>query len=541
MKINWIWNDIATALFAIFQVCRTSKPYHSRQKNPTNIKSTSKQTYQMKKSTLVLTITLMSMTAVLYAQQLELTDNPMDTAHASAILDIISSDRGVLVPRIARPDTSIIDPAPGLLVYNTTDSCFQYFTGSNWEIVGAGGKADEPWYGIDDHSGATENSEDIYSMGKVGIGTSNISSPLSIRGNGGVYDVGITQNSLGGTATMEFTTEDAIGNQATRLLIRGHNDDSDIEFYRGASGLEEQIMHLEASNGNVGIGEINPAARLHITPEVEKEALIIGDIDNYSSSPLVGENSIVFTEDYSNHYGNSIIWTDQAGNFLSGIYGNRVGYFRILSVNTNIELDAAAGNIILDPSWVGVGIGTDNPTQMLHVVGTTRFEGDVGIGTNSPTHKLHVAGPTRFEGNMGIGTGSPTATLSVDGTANKQGGGLWAIFSDLRSKYNIMEYHKGLDEIKQFRPVSFNYKEEFDWGNKRYVGLIAQEAQKISADMVREIEVNGIDDFLELDPNELLYMLINAVQELGIQNDELKSENSNLKERIERIEKSMNL
>ncbi|MCL4857541.1 MAG: tail fiber domain-containing protein [Flavobacteriales bacterium] len=111
-----------------------------------------------------------------------------------------------------------------------------------------------------------------------------------------------------------------------------------------------------------------------------------------------------------------------------------------------------------------------------------------------------------------------------NGTANKPGGGSWAVFSDARSKENVIDYKKGLNELLKLRPVSFNYKSEFNWGNKTYVGLIAQEVEKVVPTMVEEKEINGIKDFKEVDPNEINYMLINAIKEQQKMIDDLKKE-----------------
>ena len=102
----------------------------------------------------------------------------------------------------------------------------------------------------------------------VGIGTTTPETPLSILGNGATQPVGITQNQVGGTATMELTTEDISGNQATRLLLRGAGNEVDIEFYSGASGSELEIMHLEGTNGNVGIGTTSPNAKLQVNGDI---------------------------------------------------------------------------------------------------------------------------------------------------------------------------------------------------------------------------------------------------------------------------------
>ena len=93
----------------------------------------------------------------------------------------------------------------------------------------------------------------IDSGGNVGIGTSDPATPLSIRGNGGTKDVGITQNVIGGTSTMEFTTADTAGNQAVRLLLRGGLDNLDTEFYSGGSGSEVMIMSIDGVNAFVNI------------------------------------------------------------------------------------------------------------------------------------------------------------------------------------------------------------------------------------------------------------------------------------------------
>jgi len=131
-----------------------------------------------------------------------------------------------------------------------------------------------------------------------------------------------------------------------------------------------------------------------------------------------------------------------------------------------------------------------------------------------------------YGGNVGIGTASPTAKLSVNGSANKPGGGSWAVFSDARLKENVSAYTEGLSFIKQVQTVNFSYNDKLKaiWGEdksitgKVYQGVIAQDLQKIAPDMVRSVTVkNKIDateeNYLEVDPNKFTYALINAVKE----------------------------
>jgi len=55
------------------------------------------------------------------------------TPDASAILDIQSTDKGVLIPRMSTLEReAIVNPANGLMVYETTGQKFWYFNGSIW-------------------------------------------------------------------------------------------------------------------------------------------------------------------------------------------------------------------------------------------------------------------------------------------------------------------------------------------------------------------------------------------------------------------------
>ncbi len=135
--------------------------------------------------------------------------------------------------------------------------------------------------------------------------------------------------------------------------------------------------------------------------------------------------------------------------------------------------------------------------------------------------------------------GSGSTDLEIDGTAYKPGGGSWVASSDIRSKENIKNYKKGLNELLKLRPVTYNYKKEFNWGSKTYAGLIAQEVEKVVPTMIVEMgEVNGIKDFKAVDPSELTYMLINAVKELKAENELLKKQNEAIIEKITKLEQT---
>ncbi len=84
---------------------------------------------------LILAISTLSLTS--YAQQ----NVGIGTASpdSSAVLDLTSTDKGVLVPRMsASQRQAISSPAIGLMVYDTTNMAFYYFTGNGWLELLAG-------------------------------------------------------------------------------------------------------------------------------------------------------------------------------------------------------------------------------------------------------------------------------------------------------------------------------------------------------------------------------------------------------------------
>ena len=59
-------------------------------------------------------------------------NNP--TPNATSILDITSTNKGLLVPRMTSAQRNAIgSPATGLLVYDTTLNLFYYFDGTTWQ------------------------------------------------------------------------------------------------------------------------------------------------------------------------------------------------------------------------------------------------------------------------------------------------------------------------------------------------------------------------------------------------------------------------
>lgn len=242
-------------------------------------------------------------------------NNDGSTANASAALDIKSTDKGMLIPRMTTAQREAISsPATGLLVYDITSNSFWFKGGPNWvQLVDT---ANNRW---------KENGTSVYmpSPGKVGIGTLNPNHPLDIY----------TNDVLGGNALRLKNPNSAAGTKTT-LLLTSNNTGSNL----GASAITSTSsgnggQHLSFSNvtssfsppqeriridsaGNVGIGTTNPVEKL----EVNGSMRLSGDL---RKTGMGSYNFLPFAYGKINANGTIV---DGTGNYIIGHTANTGSY-----------------------------------------------------------------------------------------------------------------------------------------------------------------------------------------------------------------------
>lgn len=305
-------------------------------------------------------------------------NNP--TPHAKSLLDLTSSDKGLLTPRMTVAQRTAMFPAPdatgkGMLVYQTDGVIgFYYYDGAAWQMLQAGG---EGWsllgnagtnpatnfIGTTDNQALTIRTNNVERMrlganGNVSIGTTSMPYRFNVETND-VNVMGLFRNTnAAGWSGLHFHNLNSTGqahfgfaNASTATFpnmgyagtITAH------PFVLTTSDLERMRI---AANGNVGIGHNNPAYNLDIKAPTQAVTRLTS-LNHVWGSVLVLDN----TTTGSNALG--------AVNFGDGTTAwGQLNYHL-----TN-----------------GMTFGSGGAERMRIDVA-----GNVGIGTTAPTSKLHVS------------------------------------------------------------------------------------------------------------------------------------------------------
>jgi len=119
--------------------------------------------------------------------------------HQSAMLDIKSTTKGLLIPRMTETEMNGITPlVPGLMLFNITDTNFYFYNGVSWNYMV--GSSDGDW---------TISRGNVYleQDGNVGIGLTDPIAKLEISGNVSVaYSGGGTGCAVTGSTTGSLST-----------------------------------------------------------------------------------------------------------------------------------------------------------------------------------------------------------------------------------------------------------------------------------------------------------------------------------------------
>ncbi len=383
-------------------------------------------------------------------------------------------------------------------------------------------------------------------------------------------------------ARISFVTGSNSANRAERLKI---GNTGDITF-------NTNQLFVQKSTGNIGLGTITPVAKLEVVGQIKITGgspgigkVLSSDANGLASWVTPGSSpwNISGLNIFNTNDGNVGIGTASPSAKLDllgtlKITDGTQGAGKILTSDANgLASWSTPGNSspwqITGNDIANTNTGIVKVYKELNVVGLGVDSSNVfAVGNSDLSHKILMFGgrktdpnpfigwnsgdPLRFAsftngfsermridstGKVGIGTGSPTALLSVNGGADKPGGGSWGTFSDARLKENVQEYTDGLSALLKIKPVTYHYNAASGFDTKpAYVGVIAQQLKEVAPYMVSQVtRSNDKQTYLQVDNSAMTYMLINAVKEMSIKNEQLITNNEQLKKEVAEIKAMM--
>lgn len=363
---------------------------------------------------------------------------------ASAILDVKSTDRGLLVPRVSLSDVTsaspVTSPATGLLVYNTNASVtggngtgFYYWDGSQWVRLDAGNSGAWRLTGNAGTSPAsnflgttdaqdlvfrTNNNERmrILSGGDVGIGTASPTHRLHVNGAVRAENGFLANDGTAGVPAYRF------------------NSDTDVGMFRPAAdqigfamtGVEKLRINGNAADALVGINNNSPSAPLDFVRTTSNSMLVgtnYGNAPNYdlrraqgtpSSPTIIGVNGVLARLRALGYDGSAFQTAAQIAFETDAATGSGDMPGRIVFSTTPDGSTALAERMRITNNGF-VGIGTTSPGGRLEINGSTTTNAGIALRVNNS------GGPgvdntflvIENDGAIQVGT-SPLATLSTD-------------------------------------------------------------------------------------------------------------------------------
>ena len=214
--------------------------------------------------------------------------------------------------------------------------------------------------------------------GQVGIGTTAPAEKLTVQGNISASGLKLPDNSCINVGTgndLKIYHDGAnsyLDNNLGDLYIQNKADNKDIIFQADEGGTVAEIMRIDGSTGDVGIGTAGPSSKFHIQDVQNAESLVTlqnnrQDLGNVPIFGIQGRNSGTDVAKISFYRGSG---------GSSGYLTFATKYDNSASLTEKMRLDGA-GNL---------GIGTTNPAATLHVAGSAYIANDTTIMGNLSVH-----------------------------------------------------------------------------------------------------------------------------------------------------------
>lgn len=461
----------------------------------------------------------------LFAQSVGINDDA-SLPNPTAILDIKvagAQKKGVLMPRMTSSERlAIINPAKGLIVYDSSVNGYWFHNGNSWQQLSTG--TQNPWL---------SNGANIYNrnIGNVGIGTLSPKAKLNVGGNQAV----LFGESLSGLGVKAFWMPYRAAFRAGSVAGGWFSDPPfvwdtvNIGFGSFASGGDP----MAKGNFSAAFGSATFATGVNsFVTGIASSAK--GDHSFASGYFSVASGEASFAANESSAAG------DRSASFNQG------GATGALSFAAGRGTEARAANSFVlgennDPILAAPEALENTSSSPIFIIGNGKIweekrnalvvlkSGKTGIGLNpgndstndatlqvkqiGPSAALELAAPTGSN-NWSFKVASSMSLYfknSLRGTFNSTTG-VYTNISDERLKKDIESLSPVLEKVMTLKTYSYHLLDNQD-GAERSYGLMAQQVQKVFPDLVSPIEDNAGHQYLGLNYQGLNVVAVKAIQE----------------------------
>jgi hypothetical protein len=349
-------------------------------------------------------------------------------------------------------------------------------------------------------SGGIGQSNNFYwdnGNGRLGIGTSSPSALFSV-GSSSQFQVdgsgNISVSSSGSMTMASLTTGQVI------FPVNGRFTQSNNFFW-------------DNGNGRLGIGTSSPSNLLSVGSSSQFQVDGSGNVTVSSSGSLqvasLATGQILFPNAAGRFTQNNNLYWDNGNSRLGVGTSSPTAQFSVGS-SSQFQVDGS-GNVTVSSSGSMTMASLQNGQIIYPVNG--RFSQSNNLSWDYNNSKLNVSGGIYLNGNF---SGSGTNSYS----------------SDMKLKKNITEISGALDIVSRLKPSTYSFRTG-EFGDMylpegKHYGVIAQELQKVLPELVSKQTFTGTKDnkvdYLAVNYNELIPILIKAVQEQQAEIDQLKNE-----------------
>lgn len=381
----------------------------------------------------------------LVAQNIAITDDDSYTANPSAMLDVKSLTKGMLIPRLTTAQrTAVVTPATGLLVFDTDAGSFYFYNGTSWLNL-TSGNANGIWsYTSPDKVYLTDTYD------KLGVGTATpfgkmeVKSDLGLGTNDPIFQV---INNNGDTVFavyqqgVRINVEDGVGKATASkggFAVGGFSPAKGTftnEFLRVTPDsvriyIEDDPAKATGNKGGFAVGGFSPA-KTTATKYMDMSPVnyFIGHESGININVVGGGNYNNFfgyqagkfnTTGYRNNaIGYNALFTNTSGydnvaNGYQALYNNTIGYDNVangvqsLFSNTTGNLNTAEGYQAMYRNTTGytnVGIGN------LALWNNTTGSANVAIGDQSMYYAIGSTNTAVGQWSLFYNTGNNNTAL----------------------------------------------------------------------------------------------------------------------------------